>query len=209
AQGRLSEVLGRKALPEDVWMRTLDLYGSARSAWPALSEPARASLQAYADGINAYLGEKRTLPPEFLLLGVEPQPWHPIDSLAWFKVFSLNQSDSMRTEANRYVARKYLPASQWALLERDYPADAPVTVDALPAMQDIAQMGMRLEDELGLGGKYVGSNAWAVSGKHTADGSPLLANDPHMGLQMPSLWYVADLSAPGFHASGMSVVGLP
>ncbi|MET4729773.1 penicillin amidase [Lysobacter enzymogenes] len=209
AQGRLSEVLGRKALPEDVWMRTLDLYGSARSAWPALSEPARASLQAYADGINAYLGEKRTLPPEFLLLGVEPQPWQPIDSLAWFKVFSLNQSDSMRTEANRYVARKYLPASQWALLERDYPADAPVTVDALPAMQDIAQMGMRLEDELGLGGKYVGSNAWAVSGKHTADGSPLLANDPHMGLQMPSLWYVADLSAPGFHASGMSVVGLP
>lgn len=209
AQGRLSEVLGRRALPEDVWMRTLDLYGSARSAWPALSEPARASLQAYADGINAYLGEKRTLPPEFLLLGVEPQPWQPIDSLAWFKVFSLNQSDSMRTEANRYVARKYLPASQWALLERDYPADAPVTVDALPAMQDIARMGMRLEDELGLGGKYVGSNAWAVSGAHTADGSPLLANDPHMGLQMPSLWYVADLSAPGFHAAGMSVVGLP
>jgi len=209
AQGRLSEVLGRKALPEDVWMRTLDLYGSARSAWPALSEPARASLQAYSDGINAYLGEKRTLPPEFLLLGVEPQPWQPIDSLAWFKVFSLNQSDSMRTEANRYVARKFLPASQWALLERDYPNDAPVTVDALPAMQDIAQMGMRLEDELGLGGKYVGSNAWAVSGAHTADGRPLLANDPHMGLQMPSLWYVADLSAPGFHAAGMSVVGLP
>jgi len=209
AQGRLSEVLGRKALPEDIWMRTLDLYGSAQSAWPALSDEARSSLQAYSDGINAYLGEKRTLPPEFLLLGVEPQPWRPIDSLAWFKVFSLNQSDSMRTEANRYVARKYLPQSQWALLERDYPADAPVTVDALPAMQGIAQMGMMLEDDLALGGKYVGSNAWVVSGAHTDNGSPLLANDPHMGLQVPSLWYVAHLSAPGFSVSGMSVVGLP
>lgn len=209
AQGRLSEILGKKALPGDIWMRTLDLHGSAQSAWPALSDEARASLQAYADGINAYLGEKRTLPPEFLLLGVEPQSWRPVDSLAWFKVFSLNQSDSMRTEANRYVARKYLPPSQWALLERDYPPDAPVTVEALSAMQGIARMGVMLEDDLALGGRYVGSNAWVVSGAHTADGKPLLANDPHMGLQMPSLWYVAHLSAPGFSVSGMSVVGLP
>jgi penicillin amidase len=209
AQGRLSEVLGREALQEDVWMRTLDLYGAARSAWPALSDEARASLQAYADGINAYLGEKRPLPPEFLLLGVEPQPWQPIDSLAWFKVFSLGQSNGMGMEASRYVARKYLPQSQWALLEREYPADAPVTVESLPVMRDIARIAMTLTDELAVGGKYVGSNAWVVSGRHTADGSPLLANDPHMGLKMPSLWYVAHLSAPGYSASGMSVVGLP
>ncbi|UXI66210.1 penicillin acylase family protein [Tahibacter amnicola] len=209
AQGRLSEVLGRRALPEDIWMRTLDLYGSAHTAWPALSDDARASLEAYASGINAYLGEKRTLPAEFLLLGVEPQPWQPIDSLAWFKVFSLSQSNSMRTEASRYVARKYLPSTQWTLLERDYPVDAPVTADALPAMRAIAQMGMILEDDLALGGKFVGSNAWVVSGAHTDDGSPLLANDPHMGLQMPSLWYVAHMSAPAFSVSGMSVVGLP
>jgi len=209
AQGRLSEIMGRKALSEDIWMRTLDLYGAAQSAWPALSDEARASLQAYADGINAYLVEDRTLPPEFLLLGVEPQPWRPIDSLAWFKVFSLNQSNGMRMEANRYVARKYLPQSQWVLLERDYPADAPVTVEVLPVMQDIAAMGLTLADHLGFGGKYVGSNAWVLSGALTADGSPLLANDPHMGLRMPSPWYVAHLSAPGYSASGMSVVGLP
>jgi penicillin amidase len=209
AQGRLSEVLGRKALQEDVWMRTLDLYGAAQSAWPALSEPARASLQAYADGINAYLDENRTLPPEFLLLGIEPQPWRPIDSLAWFKVFGLNQSNSMGMEASRYVARKYLPPWQWAYLERDYPADAPVTAEALPVMQGIAKQATALADRLALGGRFVGSNAWVVSGAHTADGSPLLANDPHMGLKMPSLWYVAHLSAPGYSASGMSVVGLP
>ncbi len=209
AQGRLSEVLGRKALQEDIWMRTLDLYGAARNAWPALSDEARASLQAYADGINAYLGEKRPLPPEFPLLGVEPQPWRPIDSLAWFKVFSLGQSNGMGMEASRYVARKYLPQSQWTLLEREYPADAPVTVESFQVMGDIARIAMTLTDELAVGGKYVGSNAWVVSGRHTAHGGPLLANDPHMGLKMPSLWYVAHLSAPGYSASGMSVVGLP
>ena len=209
AQGRLSEVLGRKALQEDIWMRTLDLYGAARNAWPALSDEARASLQAYADGINAYLGEKRPLPPEFQLLGVEPQPWRPIDSLAWFKVFSLGQSNGMGMEASRYVARKYLPQSQWTLLEREYPADAPVTVESFQVMGDIARIAMTLTDELAVGGKYVGSNAWVVSGRHTAHGGPLLANDPHMGLKMPSLWYVAHLSAPGYSASGMSVVGLP
>lgn len=209
AQGRLSEVLGRKTLQEDMWMRTLDLYGSARSAWSALSVDAQSSLQAYADGVNAYLAQKRTLPPEFLLLGIKPQPWKPIDSLAWFKVFALSQSDSMREEANRYVARKYLPEAQWRLLDREYPADAPATVDVLPAMQGLAQMGLSLENDLSLGGKYVGSNAWVVSGALTSTGAPMLANDPHMGLQMPSIWYVAHLSAPGFSVSGMSVVGLP
>ena len=209
AQGRLSEVLGRKALQEDTWMRTLDLYGSARSAWSALSADAQASLQAYADGVNAYLAQKRTLPPEFLLLGVKPEPWKPIDSLAWFKVFALSQSDSMREEVNRYVARKYLPEAQWHVLDREYPANAPVTVDVSPAIQGLAQIGLSLENDLSLGGKYVGSNAWVVSGALTATGAPMLANDPHMRLQMPSIWYAANLSAPGFMVSGMSVIGLP
>ena len=209
AQGRLSEVLGKQALDEDKWMRTLDLYGAAERAWQVLSKEARASLEAYANGVNAYLREGRTLPPEFLLLDVKPQPWRAIDSLAWFKVFSLSQSNSMRQEANRYVLRRYLTRDQWSPLESQYPAGAPVTADVLPSIQGIAQMSLNLEKKLAVGGLYVGSNAWVISGKLTESGQPILANDPHLSLQMPSLWYVASLSAPGFSVSGMSLVGLP
>jgi len=209
AQGRLAEVLGQQALSSDIWMRTLDIHGAAERAWPALAPDAKRSLQAYADGINARLDEGTTLPPEFLLLGVTPERWTPIDSLAWFKVFSLNQSNGMRAEADRYLARKFLPERQWALLERSYPADAPTTLTLDQPMQALSDLSRRLERTLGLGGPYVGSNAWVLAGRLTRDGAPLLANDPHMSLQMPSAWYVADLSAPGFAVSGMSVVGLP
>jgi penicillin G amidase len=209
AQGRLSEVLGRETLGQDIWMRTLNLYGAAEKSWPRLSAQAQASLESYANGVNAYLKEGRTLPPEFLLLGVTPRPWRALDSLAWFKVFALSQSISMRREANRYVLRRYLTENQWGELEQQYPLGAPVTTDVLPAMQRIAGMSLKLEQKLALGGPYVGSNAWVISGALTEDGAPILANDPHMGLQMPSLWYVASLSAPDLSVSGMSVVGLP
>jgi penicillin amidase len=209
AEGRLSEVLGKEALESDIWMRTLNLYGSAESAWRVLSPEAQASLQAYADGINAYLREGRTLPLEFLLLDIKPRPWRAIDSLAWFKVFSLSQSNSMRQEADRYVLRRYLTETQWSRLERQYPANAPVTADVLPAMSGIARMTTKLEKELALGGLYVGSNAWVISGSLTESGAPILANDPHMSLQMPSLWYPASLSAGDLSVAGMSIVGLP
>lgn len=208
-QGRLAEVLGQQALQSDTWMRTLDVRGAAQRAWPALAPEAQRSLQAYADGINARLAEGATLPPEFLMLGITPEPWTPVDSLAWFKVFSLNQSNGMRAEADRYLARKYLPERQWALLERTYPDDAPTTLGLHQPMQALSGLGLHLEQTLGHGGPHVGSNSWAVSGSLTRDGAPLLANDPHMALQMPSAWYVAELSAPGFSVSGMSVVGLP
>ena len=209
AQGRLSEVLGKEALDGDKWMRTLNLYRAAESSWQVLSAAAKVSLEAYANGVNAYLRERRTLPLEFILLDVRPRPWRAIDSLAWFKVFSLSQSKSMRQEANRYVLRRYLAEAQWSQLESSYPAGAPITADVLPSIQGITRISLKLEKELGVGGLYVGSNAWVISGALTESGMPILANDPHLSLQMPSPWYVASLSAPGFSVSGMSIVGLP
>ncbi|HEX6096254.1 MAG TPA: penicillin acylase family protein [Thermoanaerobaculia bacterium] len=210
-QGRLSEVLGKKVIHQDAWMRTLGVHRSARSAWGALSEPAKRSLTAYADGVNAWLQEKHPLPVEFQLLGVQPEPWTPIDSLAWSKVFALNLAGNLDKETAKYVAQQNLTAEQADFFfAGSGPASAVARNDA--QAESIARLGelqRSVEQALNIGGEYAGSNAWAVSGKLTRDGSAILANDPHLGLQMPSVWYPVVQEGKRLHASGMSLVGLP
>ncbi|WP_323141181.1 penicillin acylase family protein [Massilia phyllosphaerae] len=219
AQGRLSELFGRKAVRQDIWLRTLGLYRSAESAWPALSEEARASLTAYADGINAVLEAGAPLPPEFALLGTRPERWRPIDSLAWIKVFALNLGGNLNQEIERYLAGQTLDASRMQALFGPYPAGAPTTVPdpfggadkartgkALAGLLDLRQ---RMEQDIQIGGRFVGSNAWVTAGRLSEGGKPILANDPHLGLQMPSLWYAVSQQGGRLQASGMSLVGLP
>ncbi|HEU4886741.1 MAG TPA: penicillin acylase family protein [Thermoanaerobaculia bacterium] len=214
-QGRLSEVLGKEALQQDAWMRTLGIHRSARSAWTALSEPAKRSLTAYAEGVNAWLNEKHTLPVEFHLLGVQPEPWTVIDSLAWSKVFALNLAGNLDKETARYVAQQTLSPEQ-----TNFFFSGKDTFDSLAGtgapdraqvagMVRIGELQRSIEQELNIGGKHAGSNAWVVSGKLTGDGTAILANDPHLGLQMPSFWYPVVQQGKLLHASGMTLVGLP
>ena len=208
AQGRLAEIFGEPALRQDVWMRTLGLYAAAESSWSALDAEARASLSAYAAGINAYIARKPVLPPEFSLLGVEPQPWREIDSLAWAKVFALNLAGNMKNEVSGWVASQYLSPAQLADLGLPA-ADAPATAARQAQSLDLALLQRELEDSLRIGGRYVGSNAWAVAGAKMSDGRAALANDAHLGLQIPSLWYVAHLKGDRLDVAGMTLVGLP
>ena len=85
-QGRLSEALGEATLGTDKFMRTLGIYRASQSAYGILDENSRAILDAYAAGVNTWLGEGHTLPVEFTILGVEPAPWQPADSLVWSKL---------------------------------------------------------------------------------------------------------------------------
>ncbi|MBV6325523.1 penicillin acylase family protein [Duganella violaceipulchra] len=213
AQGRLSEVLGRQALQQDVWFRTLGLYQAAASAWPALSGQAQASLTAYAAGVNAWLASDPVLPPEFLLLGIRPAPWAPLDSLALVKIFALNLAGNLNQEVEHLVAGQVLDRDQMQSLYPAYPSTAPVTArpaaPAPPALAALLPLQRQIERQLQIGGRYVGSNAWVVSGRLSQDGKALLANDPHMSLEMPSLWYAVSQHGGALRASGMSLVGLP
>jgi penicillin amidase len=214
AGGRLSEVFGKKSIDTDVWFRTLGLYDSARTAWPALSPQARQSLTAYAAGVNAWIAEKHPLPVEFRVLGIEPAPWREVDSLAWVKVFALDLGGNFRHEIDRYVATQALDEAQLAAYFPNYPDDAPTTVVATSGrptapLLALSALQQRLERDHAIGGANVGSNAWVVSGRLTRDGEALLSNDPHLGLQIPSLWYALSARAPGLEISGMSLVGLP
>lgn len=213
AAGRMAELLGKSAVQQDVWFRTLGIRRSAEQAVKQLSPQARASLEAYAAGINAWLGTKPVLPVEFQLLDIEPEPWLVVDSLAWIKVLALNLGGDYRREIERLLVGQRVGLEHLSEL---FPLHASTTQTPIPALQpdqisafeSLRGLLDRLEHELQLGARFAGSNAWAVSGQHAAGGG-LIANDPHLGLQIPSLWYMATLNGEQINVSGATLVGLP
>lgn len=214
AQGRLSEVFGEDSIDTDAWFRTLGLQASTASAWDALSPDARQSLTAYAAGINVWLAEGHPLPVEFRALGVTPEPWTERDSLAWVKMFALDLGGNFDREMRHYIARQSMDDARIATFFPEYPVGAPTTVTgpSVPPTASLSAMldtHRNLQRDFGLSAPGTGSNAWVVSGRHTDNGAALLANDPHLGLRIPSLWYAISIDAPGIKVSGMGLVGLP
>ncbi len=212
AAGRLSEIFGRDTVPQDAWMRTLGLYEAAEQSWSRLSPEARDSLTAYAAGVNAWIAQDNVLPPEFIALGVRPEPWREVDSLAWSKVFALNLSNNMWNETSNLIASQYLSREQMVDLLGYSQSDLSAAAGGVmseKAAAELLSFREGLEGGLKIGGRYVGSNAWVVSGRLMQGGQAALANDPHLGVQMPSPWYVARLKGDRLNVSGMTLVGLP
>ncbi len=208
AQGRLSEMFGEKSLSGDIWMRTLNLERAAKESWSTLSEPAKVSLNAYAEGVNAWLETTPHLPPEFALNGVNPEPWQVYHSLMVQKMLALNLSGNMVQEIQRFVARGLLSSEQYEALfklsaDRSKPHDG--------SLLSAVQIGLQQEEleAMGIGGRHVGSNAWVVAPQYMENGKAALVNDPHLGLQTPSTWYAVAIDSPQLKVSGMALVGLP
>lgn len=213
-QGKLAEVFGKSAVGLDIYMRTLGLYHNAELSVAALSEPSRQSLLAYAAGVNAWLAEGHPLPVEFRLLGIHPESWRPADSLAVVKLFALSLSGSYQQDLNRYLVAQNLPARQYETLfgqRESQPIDSSVAATSVRQVQmaALAEVFSEAETRWHVGGKHIGSNAWVVAAKFSANGLATIANDPHVGLDMPSLWYAVEIHGSRLRASGMSLVGLP
>jgi penicillin amidase len=226
ASGRLSSLFGPGPLDADRYLRTVGLRRAAERDLPLLSADTRAILQAYADGVNAYLASHRgKLPIEFTLLGVKPEPWTPIDSLAWSRMMSFNLSLNSQLEISRAQLVKVFGLAVARQLVPPYPADAPVIVPeagpqaGLPAPLAVSSLREDAASPLEQGllsllpsarrDQIWGSNAWVVHGSRTATGKPLLANDTHLGLSMPSTWYEIGLHGGRFDCVGFSLAGLP
>jgi len=209
--GRLAEVLGKPALSTDLFLRTLGLYRQAEAALAGLPAETREVLDAYARGVNAYL-ETRSgpLPPEFLLLRHRPEPWTAADSAVWVKVMALDLSMNWNQELLRLRMASHLPAER--IVEFFPDLGPPIGLDRLAALGRGLDPGMLAG--LAAAGwpqpvEGVGSNNWVVAGNRTATGKPLLANDPHLGLTAPSVWYFAHMSWPGHEVIGATFPGLP
>lgn len=213
--GRLSEVTGRPTLQLDKTMRTLGLYRLASETVRRLPPDARAALDAYAAGVNAFLTARSgALPPEFVALQYQPERWTPADSLVWGRLMAMRLTGNWRTEALRGALSGRLSARQIADLWPKSGETAPPTLaNALPGStldSDMATLaGHVLENIPDWLRQVSASNSWLVSGTGTAKGKPVLANDPHLGYRAPGLWYLARISAPGLTVTGATVPGVP
>ena len=228
AQGRLAEVFGAELVDTDALLRTLGLWTSAGREVEALSPASHALLEAYAAGVNERLRTwQGPWPPEFLLLGIEPQPWTPQASVAIGRIMALDLSD-WESELDRATALAQLPENRRPSLENRYPAWGPTILQDDPAPplgaatvgspqrvatpQQFVAPSPKLDpsgflDGLGL----ARSNSWVLAGSRVADGHPIVANDMHLSLRAPSTWYANVLLAPedGFEVAGLSIPGTP
>jgi penicillin amidase len=236
-QGRLSELFGESQLETDLFLRTLGFGALAAEEYAMLDDQARAVLDAYAEGVNAYLDERSgtRLSFEYGVLalqtrGYEPDPWDPIDTLSWAKMMSWDLGGNMDFEIERAVLAGSFTTSQVEELFPAFPDDHPVIVpDSLqpaasaerPGFVDPSVIALfeglagslaRVDALLGEGGPEIGSNNWVIAGSRTSTGMPLLANDPHLSIQMPSIWYEIGLHCDGscpFDVAGFSFAGVP
>jgi penicillin amidase len=205
--GRMAEVLGPAALDTDRFLRTLGIRRVAAANVGALDADSRKMLAAYAAGVNAFLVERPVLPPEFWLLRVTPEPWSEVDSAVWARMMAWDLGGNWRSELLRLQLASRLPTAAIQELLPPYPGDA------APQLPDLRQFYGVLEKEpaqLSAAEMRGGaSNSWVVSGSRSLSGKPLLANDPHLGLTAPNIWYFAHLHAPGLDAIGATLPGVP
>ena len=218
--GRLSEAFGDGALETDRFLRTLGVRRVAAAQWAQLPAASRELLQAYTDGVNAVISSLRARPPEFVILGLQPEPWAPEDSLAWAIMMAWDLGANWQSELIRLRLSLKLPKERIDQLMPPYPGDAvPASMDyaafyktlKLDGNQATAEpsllrlMAAAPESEV----DGVGSNSWLLAGSRTTTGKPLLASDPHLKLSTPALWYFARIDAPGLKVAGATLPGLP
>lgn len=213
--GRLAEVFGASALENDRFLRSLGVKRAAEAQWARAGNELRASVLAYTAGINAYTQRSlKARPAEFVMLGVQPEPWTPQDTLAWTIMMAWDLGGNWSTELLRMRLALKMPVERINQLIPPYPGDAPLsTSDYAALFRDLRLDGKLGEQALNWapesGVEGVGSNNWVVHGSRTDTGKPLLANDPHLKLSTPALWYFARLQAPGWRVAGATMPGLP
>lgn len=206
ASGQLSEVVGEKALERDKFFVTFGLRRAAEASWKAYSPEAQAVLQAYADGVNALRAQviaEGRLPLEFTLLGYQPTEWTPVDSLAIGKYMAYDLGGHWPGQAFRAWLLANVSKEKALDLFPSYPDKAPTIIPQGELKIDAWFASAPVPEP------FNGSNDWVVSGSKTESGKPLLADDPHLGLATPSVWYQTVLEAPGQLVSGVIFAGIP
>lgn len=221
AQGRLSEVFGRRTVQIDDLLRRFDLYNLSVQSVTAQTVEGTAALQAYAAGINAWLGQvnKQSLgrgAPELFLFSNQIAPWQPADSIAVAKLMALQLSGHLDEEVLYARTSLLLPDERVKDILPDVPGTGITTLPEyaalFPGLRRYTAMPERLPNPLSPFNKraFAGaSNAWAAAPSRSATGATLLANDPHLGFSAPTIWYLARLELASGGVIGGTVPGIP
>lgn len=222
ASGRLSEVVGPKAIELDRYQRRMGMsFGAENMIEVVMKDPEiNAIMNAYSAGVNAYIHSLKPseYPIEFKLLNYEPEDWKPINSALLLKLMSATLAGGSNEFYMNNILQKYGPEITKDLFP-DYPFREdpiipigtkwdfePVNVPEMPSLsKTTSALSINTKEKE----EGIGSNNWAVSGKKTASGYPLLANDPHLDLTLPSIWYQIQLASTDVNACGVSIPGSP
>ncbi len=237
SNGELAEIMGPSLVRLDKAKRVFQFRKTAQRIYANLTADDRARLDAYARGVNFYIDQHRgALPSEFRLLHYQPQPWSGVDSISigmmmvdmldtrWYA--KLGRERVASKLHNSKVESDLYPVGSWrdhpptgVLLDLSKPHTEPTPPPGEDEEDDRSQTSAvpgedlrALRELLGVpacSGCVPGSNNWVIAGPHTASGKPLLSNDMHLSLREPNIWYMADLRAPGLHAAGVTLPGMP
>ncbi|MEO8574820.1 MAG: penicillin acylase family protein, partial [Pyrinomonadaceae bacterium] len=234
ARGETAEIFGKAALEEDKRWRRFGFAKISEESIAYLSPELRIALDAYARGVNAYIAtlDDKSLPVEFRILQYRPRPWTAADSIVVGKILADALSSTWRNDLLR-ASLQSLPKEKIAdLTNQVTPYDVVLFgkddanakrgtqhVEFVRSADDekLLETSQNLEDlrrtsleRVGLyAEELAASNNWVISGKRTADGKPLLANDPHLQASAPGIWYLTHLSTPSMRASGVTFPGVP
>jgi penicillin amidase len=197
--GRLSEIFGRMTLERDKFLRNLGLKEAAQRDYESLAPEMKELLLSYSQGVNSWiLSRKFNWPPEFLLLRLRPEPWNVIDTIIIKEIMALLLSVDYASEVVREkLVKKLGPQKALKILEEG--VEIPSTTSEEPfSSAEIRNSFL-----------FQGSNNWVLSGSRTQSEKPLLANDPHLEISLPPVWYEVQLYCPSMNVTGVTFPGVP
>ena len=225
ANGNLAEILGEGGIEMDQFIRTLGIDDAAQIAYDLLSPEAKAIVDAYSNGVNAYLVNATDLPPEFDQLGYQLEYWQPTDTVAIAQLqnYLVGTTDGGELTRLELLSQGITPERIDELLPAYEEGDTTILKTADIELQefeieapDIATINQNeiveiaiIDDLISLFPSMEASNNWVVSGDRTTTDKPFLANDPHLGLENPSVWYQTEINTPELQVIGVSLPGLP
>ncbi len=210
AQGRLSEIFGPLTLDADKLLRTFGIHEAASRDLEVCRDEELQALLWFAKGVNAFINLHKTrLPVEFKLLGYTPEPWSPVDSLGWAKMMALSGGRNWEEEVVRMLISQELGPERAATLCRGFRKKIPCTLDFSRKLSSISSRHYISSLFMPVFPAEGGSNNWVVAGRLTETGSPILANDMHLPLRIPSIWYEMHLVGGRYNVMGLSLPGIP
>ena len=209
ARGRLSEVIGPSGIEIDTVSHTIGLECTAQENLARFPEKTKRRLQAYTDGINAFMEESRSnLPIEFDLLGYAPHEWTPLDSVATWQEFRWYLTGRLPIIAIPDLAKRTL--GEGALLDDFITGEAEDESIVPKGSYSPSRTGeVPVGEVVGDPDEGIGSNNWVVSGSKSTSGAPMVASDPHIAFGAVSCWYEVHLSGPDMNVAGAGYVGVP
>lgn len=213
-QGRLSEIFGKPMVKTDILMRALRIPDKSKKVYDTSDSSVKKILEAYTDGINQFLTKNtHRLPVEFAILGYRPERWKPTDciNLIGYIAWDLNGSwnaevilHKLETKLNKAQVADFIPeydSTQSTIYSTKQTTGNDWISDLLETSETLSELGLQV---------FHGSNNWAVAGSRTASGKPLLANDMHLGYNIPGVWYQMHQSIPGkLNVTGVVLPGQP